>query len=129
MEEYPHHSEIEPRCFTPLDNEKEFRNAFPYDLLRKNQKITHSILVKAIERTEAELASHIERYEDIRARGDEAMSDYDLRFGYTAQSSGLPLKHNHIGYTKGQLRILKHWMEKLYRGAAAIPQGKQESLF
>lgn len=127
--EYPDPSEIEARCFEPLDNEKEFRSAFPYDLLRKNQKITHSILSKAIERTEASLASHIERYEDIRKRGDDAMSEYDLNFGYTAQSSGLPLKHNHIGYTRGQLRILNHWMKKLYRGAASIPKGKQESLF
>lgn len=128
MAEYPHHSEIEPRCFEPVDNEAEFRSAFGHHL-RKNQKITHGILVKAIKRVEAELAKHIERYEDIRARGDEAMSDYDLKFGYTAQSSGLPLKHNHIGYTKGQLRILNHWMKKLYRGAADIPQGKQASLF
>lgn len=129
MDEYPHHSEIPARCFEPLDNEKEFRNAFPYNTLRKRQKVTHSILTKAIEQAESELERDIERYEDIRKRGDEAMSDYDLRFGYTAQSSGLPLKYAHIGYARGKLRILKHWMEKLYRGAAAIPQGKQGSLF
>lgn len=113
--EYPPASQIPPRCFEPLDDEKEVRSAL--GLYNKKRKITLALIKEKAKAAEADLRRDIERYEDILKRGDAAMSDWDLSMGYTAQTSGLPLKHNHIGYNKGRLRILKHWLEK-FRPAA-----------
>jgi hypothetical protein len=129
---YPPVSEIEARCFEPLDNEKEFRNAFPYAnhlRLRPNQKITATRLQAAIDHAKAEVERDIERYEDIRKRGNKAMSKYDLSMNYTAQNSGLPLTYAHIGYNRGRLRILEHWQKKLFPHNIDSKRGVQKELF
>jgi hypothetical protein len=118
---YPHHSKIQPRCFEELESKAVLRDAFPHNMRRK--KLTHETLTKAIDLVEGGLQRDIKEYEDIRKRGNKAMSGYDLRMGYTAQSSGLPLKYAHIGYALGRLRIMKFWHKRLYQGA------RQQSLF
>jgi len=131
-EKYPPASEIEARCFEPLDDEEEFRSAFPYALnlrLRPNQKVTATRLQAAINHARAEVQHDIERYEDIRKRGDAAMSKYDLDMDYTAQNSGLPLTYAHIGYDRGRLRILEHWQKKLFPHNIDAKKGVQEELF
>ena len=109
-EKYPPASEIEARCFENLDSDVEIRSALG---IGPKRKITVSLLQKNIKIVEDELKRTIDRYEDVLTRGDAAMSEYDLKFNYTAQRSGLPLCFCHVGYEKGKLRILYHWLEKL----------------
>lgn len=110
---YPDVGSIVARCFENLDSEKECRNAFSYKLIGRKKKMNIQLIKKAIECVNEDLKKDIERYENILKNGDGAMSRYDLKMGYTAQTSGLPLKYNHIGYQLGRLRILKHWLKKL----------------
>jgi hypothetical protein len=120
--EYPPPDEIEARCFEPLDDEEQFRNAFPYAnklRLRPKQKVTSDRLQAAIDHTKETIRREVERYEDIRKRGNAAMSKYDLGYGYTAQTSGL----------RGRLRIFEHWQNKLFPHKIEAKKGTQGELF
>ena len=111
--QYPPASQIQAMHIENLDSEIECKNAIPYNLKGRKKKLTITLFQKSIEILKTALEVDIHRYEDILKRGDKAMSQYDLLMGYTAQRSGLPLKHNHICYNLGCLKILNHWLKKL----------------
>jgi hypothetical protein len=54
--------------------------------------------------TRAALAKDIERYQDLAANGENALSEFDRMYGYLHTS--LALKHNHIAYHKGLIDAL-----------------------
>jgi len=124
--EYPPPEKIKARCFEPLKDEDELKTAMG---CYHRGKITFDKLKKQIENAKAELKNDIDRYENIRKHGDKVMSKVDLMRGYTAQTSGLPLKYAHIGYSKGRLQILEHWQKKLYPHDLKTQKGKQKELF
>ena len=110
--QYPPASQIQARYNVNFDSEDECKTAMPYNLKGRKGKLTIMRIRNAIEAVKTALKKDIQRYEDILKRGDGAMSKYDLNMGYTAQTSGLPLKYNHICYHLGCLKILNHWLKK-----------------
>jgi len=123
---YPPPREIQPRVFENLDSESDLRMALD---IGKKRKITVAVVQKGLKQAESSLRNSIKRYNDIRKRGDAAMSSYDLSMGYTARRSGLPLTYNHVGYYKGQVRLLNYWIKKLSPNVEAVSPPQQLEMF
>jgi hypothetical protein len=68
----------------------------------KRRKALESQLSQAREN----LSRYIKRYDEIRERRDEAMSEYDLKMGY-GWEFGLDLKRKHICFARGRVIALE----------------------
>jgi len=129
--QYPPSSKIKAKYNENLDKEDECKMAIPCTMRGRNGKLTIMRIRQAIESVKADLQEDIQQYEDILEQGDDAMSKYDLNMGYTAQTSGLPLKYNHICHNLGCLQVLNHWLEKFVpvKQLENIKTGRQMELF
>jgi hypothetical protein len=92
---------------------------------------------EAIAQYRASLAADAARYEDIRSRGAEALSRYDVEISASGDADGavrmaLSLKFNHVMYNRRCLEVARRFAPALFAfvesGAAVTrPEATQES--
>src|SRR5919199_5645362 len=85
--------EIPPTCFNDKFQPLDAKKCKSLSALREQLKIY-----------QAELEKHVQRYNDLKERGDEACCEWDLRTGYDAKFN-LSLKFNHISYVTSYQRF------------------------
>lgn len=91
LKHYPPAEQVEARCFT---------------WSKKSQPT-----VADLNESKRDLAGDIERYEELRARGGDAVSDFDLtissRSGPRGLELALSLKHAHISWNRGKIAYIE----------------------
>jgi hypothetical protein len=99
--------EIEPMDVDASRETWVFSRKLPKDLKRRRK-----VMEESIKTNEAQLVKDIANYEDVVARGSDAVSDFDKRMGYGIETY-LSLAHNHIRSDKGIIRAIKAALEEL----------------
>ena len=86
----------------------------------------------ALAAAQAELQRVTDRYNDLLARGDAAISDYDKRMGYGLPMN-LSLAHNHVAFYKGMVKALGGKLQEaaggVIRNEPAAPSLQDEASF